>query len=460
MSQRVSGYKYVTGDDGKRHRLYPKQQRAVKGKGGYRFPRGTSIIPRMPARMSNALSGRGGYYDSGFVKTMDRIIPKGAFAAGGRLVGGPLGGFLGGVASKLLGFGSYKVNKNSLMVGEGEAPPMMHSNKANCRIRHREYIADVVSSSTAGAFNLVSYAIQPGNVGSFPWLSQIAQQYEEWKPLGLVYEFKTLSADAVASSQSNMTIGGVIMGTNYNAVAPSFVNKMQMDNTEYTTSAKPSESFFHPIECDMKANPLQTLYIRGGSVTSPLGDQRMYDLGNFQIATFGVAATSVTLGELWVTYEIEFSKPILTGALSQDVLSDHYYANSINQSTTPLSTAGSIRPYSTLGGNVTSGTTYNFPAWIQSGTYLIVTNWLQAAGTYTVPGLTPTNCVIQSLWNGDLSGSVSPGNTATSNTSIGLTYVVNVTGPNAKIVYSTGATLSASASVDLMVTQFNSLINT
>ena len=54
---------------------------------------------------------------------------------------------------------------------------------------------------------------------------------------------------------------------------------------------------------------LGDLYVRP-TLNVPSGsDRRLYDFGNFQIATIGLQGTSVNVGELWVTYEIELFKP-------------------------------------------------------------------------------------------------------------------------------------------------------
>jgi hypothetical protein len=53
----------------------------------------------------------------------------------------------------------------------------------------------------------------------------------------------------------------------------------------------------------------------------------MYDLGNFQLATQGVSAAGVTLGELWVSYDITFYKKQLTGGvLGNDIFYGYCYA--------------------------------------------------------------------------------------------------------------------------------------
>lgn len=445
MSKRVSGYSYALGSDGKKHRVYPKNKKPMKmmGQGAYR-----QSVPRAPSMMK----GRGGYYDSGFVKTMKSIIPKGTFREGGRLVGGPLGAFAGSALSKIVGFGSYSVRANTL-VNEGESPARMHSNSANTRVCHREYIGDVVSSSSANTFLLQSYDINPGIVQTFPWFSAIAQQFQEWVPLGMVFEFKTLSADAIASSTNN-TLGGIIMATNYNSAAPNFANKQAMDNTEYTTSYKPSESFYHAIECAPHANVLNELYVRSGSVPSGQ-DQKTYDLGNFQIASFGIQGTSVVLGELWCSYDIELRKPISTAAQGLDVLTDHYRLGGVADISN-FGTSSVLQAGSSLGGTIsTSGTTYLFPPFIQEGMYMIYYAVQGSAGSVVAPTWTLTNCVEVSIFLTDTSGQLNIP-TGVSTTLFCICAVISITGANARIVTS-GSTLPPTITKgDLFVTQFNS----
>lgn len=454
MSGRVTGYHYEIGPDGRRHRVYADakakamvKSKAITGKGAYYKP-----------RYARPVRGPGGYYDSGFVKTMRNVVPKGAFSSGGEMVGGPLGKFAGGMLSKILGFGAYSVKQNSL-ISEGQTPARMHTSSANTRVTHREYLADIVSSSVANTFTLQNFSINPGLFATFPWLSAIAQQYQEWVPHGVMFEFKTLSADAIASS-TNTTLGGIIMATNYNSAAANFVNKQAMDNTEYTTSCKPSESFYHPVECARTQNVLAELYVRGGAVPSGQ-DQKTYDLGNFQIASFGIQGTSVVLGELWITYDIELRKPISTSAQGLDVLSDHFLLEpATTTKTTPLSSLPKLQPGSSIGGHC-STVTYFFNPLLQEGNYLVVWEALGTAATITAPILSYTNCSGVTIFNDSMVGAIAIPDNGVSSTRLVVMTCVSITGPGAAVVFGVAGTIpTAVTAADLIVTQINSAIQT
>jgi len=193
-------------------------------------------------------------------------------------LGSTIGGWLGHGAQKLVkvltGFGSYKVEENSLLSGlEGNDPPMMRNVRKGeaVVVEHREYIMDIFSAPTNGpagsAFNLQSFDIQPGLENTFPWLTQVAQGFQEYEIQGMIFEFKSLSADAVVGTNNSGALGSVIMATNYNAGAPNFTSKQEMLESEYSSDTKPSESIVHPIECKRSLTPVSRLYVRTGSVS-------------------------------------------------------------------------------------------------------------------------------------------------------------------------------------------------
>ena len=172
-------------------------------------------------------------------------------------------------------------------------------------IRHREYLRDIFNSVN---FENISFDLNPGITSSFPWLSQIAMSFAQYRFRGLVFEFKTTSSDTVLSSAASTSLGTVVLATQYNALDTPFTNKFEMENWEYSVSTKPSLSCMHPVECAKSQTPVSLLWTRNGPKS---GDERLYDLGNFNIATVGMqgAAGSSAVGELWCSYEVEFYKP-------------------------------------------------------------------------------------------------------------------------------------------------------
>lgn len=173
---------------------------------------------------------------------------------------------------------------------------------------HREFVQDIKSSVE---FRRNSFILNPGNPVLCPWLSQIAKLYEEYEILGAVFEFKSTSATAVGTTSSAM--GAVVMATDYDCEDVNFVNKRAMEAAEYATSGQPFQSFIHPIECDPKRNVISKMYVLPGvsdKLDAP-GDPRFSIHGVTTIATVGQQLDDTIIGELWISYHIRLSRPIL-----------------------------------------------------------------------------------------------------------------------------------------------------
>jgi len=224
---------------------------------------------------------------------------------------GKLTAYSSGHLSRLVGSGSYSVVENSIMktsgpLPQGEEIPKFSTSGRGTRIVHREYVGDIISNGAG--FTLASYALTPVNSVLFPWMSTIAALYQQYKFNGAVFEFKSMCSEYAVGA----ALGTVIMSTNYNANLPVFDSKMEMENTEFAVSAKPSLSQVHCIECDPKERVTEYLYVQPTSGILGVNDNRLTSFGNFQLATSGLSApVTTTIGELWISYDITFLKPVL-----------------------------------------------------------------------------------------------------------------------------------------------------
>jgi len=298
-------------------------------------PKKRTYIPR---QRPYTVSGRGGYWDNVRSRWNKGGGPmKGVFKQAGHLVGGPIGAQVGGLINRglysLTGFGDYQINSNSLIETNGPPTIVNRSNKEFV-VRHREYIQDIYSlngsNNTPSGFGIQGYPINPGSSTTFPWLSNIADKFEQYRIEGIIFEYKSLYSDAVVTQ--NGSIGSIILATDYNAGAPLFQSKQAMENYQFAQSSKPSNSIIHPIECARSQNVLSELYIRSGAVPSG-EDIKTYDFGEFQIASQGIplggSGARVPLGELWVSYQIALLKPRLPPSSSAYVDSGFAYFTSV-----------------------------------------------------------------------------------------------------------------------------------
>jgi len=216
----------------------------------------------------------------------------------GRKASKGMGNFIGWI----MGTGDYRTNFQSSGV------PSFAKSESTV-ITHREYIKDIFSGvGSPSAFNIEKFPLNPGLSTTFPWLSAIASNYEEYELQGCVFEFKSNSGESVSSA--NTALGSVIMATMYDPTKLGFDTKQGMENYSFAQACKPSVSMLHAVELKKSLSPMKQLYVRGSGV-DPNEDLRWTDFGNFFIATVGQQTTGVNLGELWVTYKVKLLKPRL-----------------------------------------------------------------------------------------------------------------------------------------------------
>lgn len=216
----------------------------------------------------------------------------------------------------------------------------------------REYVSEIYgppfingSTTLAEPFVLQAFNINPGLEKTFPWLSQIAANFEEYELEQLCFTFKSTTTES--GNQTNGQVGTIIMATNYNAAAPNFTEKFTMMQYAHAVSGRLTESLQAFVECDPeKLSGSRGEYIRTNPVVSNQ-DLKTYDHGKFQIAIANCTANLVnqSLGELWVSYTVKLRKPkFYTGrglAISKDIFlsypNDSETTSSLAMGTSPLS---------------------------------------------------------------------------------------------------------------------------
>jgi len=349
------------------------------------------------------------------------------------------------------GFSDFKVGGNSLMIGGMTVPQITNSAQNGAVIlRHREYLGDVNATTP---FTITSYNINSGLLQTFPWLSQVAANFEQYRFRGLLFEFKSLSSDAVLSSATSSALGAIVMATQYDVLDPVFTDKFNMENYEFANSCKPSSSMIHPVECAKSQTTISELYVRDGAVPAN-ADQRLYDLGRFSIATVGMQASSGVAGELWVTYEVELFKPKLINALGLEIPTDHFEVTGTYGPTQPFGTTTVPILGSSIGGIIdTTGATYVFPPNVVDGHYLFLYVAQQSAGADTGAfSISVVNCV-GLTWFLNTYQSISVTSTVAT-VNILTAALISVTGSVASLTLSYAGS-GTYVGADLTVTQIN-----
>lgn len=280
-----------------------RYKRRLGGRGAYYYK--PSAMAMRAAR--RVMTGRGSYFGDLWRKYR-RYLPRAIGGIGGMLAGNPAGGWnIGAQASKLLGWGAYRrarANRGTSIRGD---VPSMHSTGENgVWITHKECIG-VVESSTA--FTVTKFEVNPGLNSVFPWLSGIANNFQQYDVKGLAFVYKPTCSDAI-SSATIAGMGSVTMTNDMNVLASTPTSTIGMLQTQFAVSGKPSASIMMPVEQDKRFGGKMTnhLLVRNGDVPAG-GTKQLYDDCVVFIATEGNGADGVELGQLFVTYSICFYGP-------------------------------------------------------------------------------------------------------------------------------------------------------
>lgn len=352
-----------------------------KGRGDYR-----KWFPRIAGAAWHGLQG-------GFAG-----LGKGGIAGAisGAIDAGQAGWNAGANLSKMIGWGDYGPMSTNKIIDAGSGPQQNisvndDSMTGDIYFSHTEYIGNLTvttpSSPSTGttSFQLLQYDLNPG-LKVFPFLAQIAANFELYQWQGLMFQYKPLSGEFGASSVSN-TLGKIVMATKYgvNQSTP-FTSMIEMQNYDYANSTKPSCGIVHGVETDPKQGIAENLMVRTGA-PDPSAPRVLYDLGKFYIATEGIpyngASQTIVLGELWVTYRVKLSRAKLWDTLGEAIAFDKFNGTS---TATQLVTGFTRDPISTIGGTMqilisqASGI-YIFPSSINQGKFFCVFRHLANAAT-------------------------------------------------------------------------------
>lgn len=366
--------------------------------------------------------------------------------------GKSIGRWLGTGIGSIFGSGDYtmvgSIPNYNVLTNSKQIPQFTSSQQTNI-VCHREYLGDILGTAS---FSNTAYPLNPGMAQTFPWLSTVAENYQEYKFHGVVFEFRPLITDFV----TNGAPGVVVMATNYNADVPAYVNKQQMENSEYAVSVKPTNALMHGVECQSTQTTLPQRYVRNGSVPSNQ-DLRLYDYGNFQFATQSNPVQN--LGELWVSYCVEFFKPVLPATVGGSISSAHVYRTGV-LNTLPLGSA-TVTNTGTLALTVAASSIQFLAA--PSTKYLVNLTWNGPSGAVTFPGLSVSGAgILTTFWNNNANSSIaapSVGATTTQSAVESLYLVGTTGGGNAIIAYNTSGIFPAGWTVDIIVVELDSSIS-
>lgn len=263
------------------------------------------------------MGGRGGYWGrkiGGLFGQADLGDRLGDMASNYIRGTGPVGNLLmdganlAATGMRLAGHGDYTTNDT---MGTGDGIPTFSTGAPDTAgdvvVTHKEYIGTLYGGSDP-SFSSQVYALNPGIANSFPWLSQIAQNYEEYSLIQCLFTFKSRVSDFAAN---NGQVGEVLMAVQYNPSDAPFADKSDLLQYALRSVGKCTADQLHGVECDpAKLSGTVGKYVRAGP-PSPGQDLKTLDHGTLNVVVCGIpdAFINQPLGELFVSYTVQLRKP-------------------------------------------------------------------------------------------------------------------------------------------------------
>jgi len=176
-------------------------------------------------------------------------------------------------------------------------------------VSHTEYVRDIYGNPDDDHFVNFGLGINPGLEATFPWLSQLAANFDEYVMIQCMFTYRSTMTSVISSTAGQ--VGNVVMVTDYNPDKAIFDDKMRMMQYDGSQSGKITKDALHGVECDpRKLSGSEGKRVRTKPVLKD-GDKMDYDLGTFQLAISNTPAVvaNATIGELWVSYKVLLRKP-------------------------------------------------------------------------------------------------------------------------------------------------------
>lgn len=185
-------------------------------------------------------------------------------------------------------------------------------------VNHTEFITDIygipwnttsVPPSRTTDFQSFTLQLNPGLSNTFPFLSQIAQNFEEFQFIQLVFVYVPKLSNNLTSNDGQT--GSLLFHTDTNPNNKPKSSKQRLNQQFGTVDGRPIDYLEHGIECDPSKLPGDGhRFVR----TEPIAegqDKLNYDhgLSQFAVCSTPQELSNEVLGELHVYYTVKLIKP-------------------------------------------------------------------------------------------------------------------------------------------------------
>jgi hypothetical protein len=174
------------------------------------------------------------------------------------------------------------------------------------RFKHYEFVQNIYGSDM---FAVTGYRINPADKVTFPWLSQIAPNFETYSFVNLKYWYSTASSTTQG--------GKVLMAIDYDASDAAPADKASM--LQYEGALDTAPWLGGTLKCSVGKLARLPRYFTATQPSTDVATKRQQDAGTLWIAV-EETTDDAFIGELWVEYEIMLYTPQAAGGcMGQDL---------------------------------------------------------------------------------------------------------------------------------------------
>jgi hypothetical protein len=181
--------------------------------------------------------------------------------------------------------------------------PRFQNSENSVTVSHREFVQRLEVIEPSDFKLLTKLTINPGNSDLFPWLSQIARNYE-------TYKFENLTFEYVPQCPS-ITAGMLLQFIDYDAADPDPINTSAIMNSMGASSV----NVFSPVKLfslqqNLHKGMAEKYIFVGEQGVFPINqDPKTINAGNYFAAADG--ALEGVIGQLYVRYRVTLKTPVI-----------------------------------------------------------------------------------------------------------------------------------------------------
>lgn len=168
------------------------------------------------------------------------------------------------------------------------------------RVKHTEYIEDIFGSVN---FDIRGLRINPAEPSTFPWLSRIAPNFEQYRFRSLKFHLKPQCGTT--------TPGSLIMAIDYDPSDDPPLDKAEI--LQYEGATRSAAWNQCSVNVPQKEMHREDEFYTAPSTSSIAAQKRQQDLGNLFVAVQGQLDDNV-ISELWVEYDLDLITPQQSGS--------------------------------------------------------------------------------------------------------------------------------------------------